>query len=141
MQGKSFINTVKGKEEKNWRDATYYRYWMHIIHHYVPAHFGVRTKDYKLIFFYGSHYLPKDEYKNHYWANNYVGIDRNTPPAWELYDLKNDPEELHNRYNDPAFKEVIARLKQQLSQLRNTYNETDDKYPELKKIISDHWND
>jgi len=37
MQGKSFINTLRGKQEKDWRKATYYRYWMHIIHHYVPV--------------------------------------------------------------------------------------------------------
>ena len=49
MQGHSFINTLKGKEEINWRTATYYRYWMHIIHHYVPAHIGVRTKSYNFV--------------------------------------------------------------------------------------------
>jgi len=26
MQGKSFINTLHGKEEKDWRTTTYYRY-------------------------------------------------------------------------------------------------------------------
>ena len=52
MQGKSFIRTLKGKAEKNWRTETYYRYWMHMAHKLGnPAHFGIRTNKYKLIFF------------------------------------------------------------------------------------------
>lgn len=140
MQGNSFINTIEGKPEKNWRTALYYRYWMHIIHHYVPGHFGIRTKDYKLIFYYGTFWRAKDEYKNFYWSKQYVGIDRDTPPAWEFYDLKKDPEELHNRYNDPAYKDIIAGLKVQLKQLRQDLNETDAKYPKIQKIVDDNWN-
>lgn len=139
MQGHSFIKTIEGKTEKNWRTGLYYRYWMHIIHHYVPGHFGIRTKDYKLIFYYGSFWRPKDEYTNFYWAKQYVGIDRDTPPAWEFYDLKNDPNELNNRYNDPAYKGIIDSLKVQLKQLRQNLNETDVKYPEIQKIIDDNW--
>lgn len=118
MQGKSFISTLMGKEETEWREATYYRYWMHIIHHFVPAHFGIRTKDYKLIFYYGKHYLPKEEFESHYWADRYNGVGRTTPAAWEFYDLKNDPQELHNRYNDPKYKELIAKLKVELKRQR-----------------------
>ena len=50
MQGKSFARTTKGRAQDEWREGTYYRYWMHLVHHDVPAHFGIRTKDYKLIF-------------------------------------------------------------------------------------------
>jgi len=139
MQGKSFINTLKGKSETNWRTATYYRYWMHQIHHYVPAHFGIRTKEYKLIFFYGSFWRPVEDYKNFYWAKQYVDIDKNTPPAWELYDLKNDPEELHNRYNDPAYKEIIANLKLELKKQREELHETDANFPKIQKIIDNNW--
>ena len=114
MQGKSFIKTLKGEEEQNWRTATYYRYWMHIIHHYVPAHFGIRTKDYKLMFYYGKHYLPPSEFDKYYWATQYYGIDKETPHSWELYDLKNDPEELHNRYNDPEYADIVKELKKEL---------------------------
>ena len=139
MQGMSFINTLKGKEQANWRTGLYYRYWMHIIHHYVPAHFGIRTKNYKLIFFYGKHYLPSSEFGKHYWATQYYGIDRETPHSWELYDLRNDPHELHNRYNDPQYKEVIVDLKKQLKQLRIDLNETDKNYPEIQKIVDKYW--
>ncbi len=141
MQGKSFINTLQGKPEVNWRKGTYYRYWMHIIHHYVPAHFGIRTKDYKLIFYYGKHYLPEEEFSKFYWGKTYNGIAQETPHTWELYDLKNDPNELHNRYNDPAYKTIIAELKAELKQTREELNETDANYPELKAIVDKHWND
>ncbi|WP_109830173.1 sulfatase family protein [Reichenbachiella versicolor] len=141
MQGKSFIKTLEGKKEKNWRTATYYRYWMHIIHHYVPAHFGVRTKDYKLIFYYAKHYLPESEFKGHYWAKTYYGIQNETPHTWEFYDMKNDPEELHNRYNDPAYQDIIADLKKQLKEQREELNETDENYPEIQAIVKKHWDD
>ena len=107
MQGHSFIHTLQGEEEPDWRTATYYRYWMHIIHHYVPAHFGIRTKQYKLIFYYGKHYLPETEFAKHYWATQYEGINRETPPDWEFYDLTQDPQELINRYHDPEYKDII----------------------------------
>lgn len=141
MQGKSFINTLKEKEEKNWRTTTYYRYWMHIIHHYVPAHFGVRSNDYKLIFYYGKHYLPESEFSNHYWAKNYDGVGEETPHTWEFYDLKNDPEELNNRYHDPAYKDIIAKLKEELKEQRIELNETDKNYPKIQAIVNKHWND
>ena len=140
MQGMSFINTLNGGLEENWRNATYYRYWMHIIHHYVPAHFGLRTKDYKLIFYYGKHYLDPSEFKKFYWAKQYVDVDKNTPPAWEFYDLKKDPQELVNRYKDPEYKEIIESLKEELKQQRLELNETDEKYPEIQKIVEDNWN-
>lgn len=141
MQGKSFVNTLQGKSEKNWRKATYYRYWMHMIHHAVPAHFGVRTEDYKLIFYYGSHYLTDKDFTNQYWIKTKLGHNVETPVAWEFYDLKNDPKELHNRYNDPAFKEIIEELKEELKRQRTALNETDKEYPHIQKIIKKHWND
>ncbi|WP_262511281.1 sulfatase family protein [Lutibacter citreus] len=143
MQGRSFINTLKSKEEKDWRIATYYRYWMHMIHHWVPAHFGIRTKDYKLIFYYGKHYLPSTEFKNHYWgktSKDSLRVQSQTPPAWEFYNLKNDPEELNNRYYDPEYQGIITQLKEELKKQRIELNETDNKYPETQKIVNKYWN-
>ena len=51
-------------------------------HHDNPAHFGVRTKQYKLIFFYGQNYRK--------------GGPKPTRPGWELYDMKNDPGQESN---------------------------------------------
>ena len=56
MQGRSFAGALKGgRKPADWRTSTYYRYWMHMAHSLeVPAHFGLRTERYKLIFFYGA---------------------------------------------------------------------------------------
>ncbi|MDE5417523.1 sulfatase [Labilibaculum sp. DW002] len=140
MQGESFINTLQGKAEDSWREATYYRYWMHIIHHYVPAHFGLRTKDYKLIFYYGKMYRDTSEFKDFYWSSQYEGIDRETPASWEFYDLRTDPQELNNRYNDPEYKEIISKLKLDLKTQREELNETDKNFPEINAIVEANWN-
>ena len=38
---------------------------------------------------------------------------------------------MKNVYNDPAYKEIIKDLKQQLIQIKNEVGDEDDKYPEL----------
>src|SRR5688500_16340655 len=96
---------------------------MHLAHHDNPAHYGVRTKPYKLIFFYG---LPLDA----------AGAQKTpTTPGWELYDLRKDPEELRNVFHDPAYAETARRLKAELRELKQRVGDTDDKYPELAKRL------
>lgn len=42
-------------------------------------------------------------------------------PEHELYDLQSDPEQLHNVYNKPGYREASSKLKQRLvTQLRDT---------------------
>ena len=49
-----------------------------------PAHYGVRTERYKLIYYYGE-------------ALGLGGaIDRATPPEWELVDLDQDSHKMPN---------------------------------------------
>ncbi|MEM6641411.1 MAG: sulfatase [Bacteroidota bacterium] len=144
MQGNSFVKTILGEKEDEWREATYYRYWMHMVHHWVPGHFGVRTKEHKLIFYYGKHYLQSGEFKNYYWGRkpeDSLRMATPTPPAWEFYDLKNDPQELNNRYDDPAYRAIISQLKAEMKKQRAVLNETEDSYPEIQKIIDDYWED
>ncbi|MCK4920544.1 MAG: sulfatase, partial [Bacteroidales bacterium] len=129
MQGESFKTILEtGKEPEGWKQATYYRYWMHMAHrHANPAHFGIRTKDYKLIFFYGIFYKETGVTKNKEgWGNKF---DLKTPPAWELYDLKNDPHEMNNIYGQSEYAEITDDLKKQLKDLRFELNETDKNYP------------
>jgi arylsulfatase A-like enzyme len=47
------------------------------------------------------------------------------PQEFELYDLKQDPEELHNLHGDPAHAELGRRLAARLEALRR---ETGDEY-------------
>ena len=121
MQGRSFATALRGEPRPDdWRTATYYRYWMHMAHNLrVPAHFGIRTERYKLIFFYGC--TPSGGNK--------------TPVAWELYDLMKDPSEMRNQYGNPEYDEVVTNLKQQLWQTRESLNETDRNFPQIQAII------
>ncbi len=86
---------VKGK----WRDAIYYHFYEYPAEHAAKRHYGIRTKQYKLIHFYND-------------------ID-----TWELYDLKADPTEMHNLYNDPAYAKVQKQLHKQLKQLQKQYDD------------------
>ena len=42
-----------GREPAGWKQAAYYRYWMHMAHHDNPGEMAIRTKTHKLIYFYG----------------------------------------------------------------------------------------
>ena len=64
-----------------------------------------------------------------------------TPVAWEFYDLGIDPEELHNRYGDPAYADIISALKDEMLEQRAAFNEGDENYPHIQAIINSHWND
>jgi arylsulfatase A-like enzyme len=111
MQGRSFRANLEGRTPRDWRKSMYYRYWMHLAHHHVPAHYGVRTERYKLIYYYGD-------------AMGTSGsINKPTEPEWELFDLEKDPREMKNVYADPAYAPVIAQLKTELSRLQATYKD------------------
>ncbi len=142
MQGRSFRQMLyTGMEPEDWPKATYYRYWMHMAHrHANPAHFGIRTKRYKLIFYYGRYWVdtddPKAEWNKNSWGNDFT---RHTPVAWELYDLEKDPKEMNNVYGDPAYRAIVPKLKQDLKALRENLNETDENYPHIQQIIEEYW--
>jgi uncharacterized sulfatase len=141
MQGESFKSILEtGEEPGDWKQDTYYRYWMHMAHrHANPAHFGIRTKNYKLIFFYGVFYKDTGEEANIEGWGSRFGF--RTPPGWEFYDLKKDPKEMDNRYGDPAYAETIATLKTRLVELREEIGEIDEQFPEITKVIEAHWDE
>ncbi|WP_298319431.1 sulfatase [uncultured Aquimarina sp.] len=145
MQGHSFKKILEtGKEPENWQQSTYYRYWMHMAHqHANPAHFGIRTKTHKLIFYYGKYWVDTDnpdaKWNKDSWGNDFTN---HTPVAWELYDLEKDPKEMNNVYHNPSYKDIITELKTELKKKRVQLNEDDgNKYPHIQKIIDKHWND
>ncbi|RCS60085.1 sulfatase family protein [Microbacterium sp. JB110] len=107
MQGESFLPTLTGREQPD-RDAFYYRYYENDdANHHAPAHYGIRTKRYKLIYFYGDGLgLPGTSGQTY-------------PPEWELYDLAEDPDEVHNVYHHTAYAEIRESLKAQLWQLQH----------------------
>lgn len=124
VQGKSFRTICEtGVEPTDAKQATYYRYWMHMAHHDNPGEMAIRTKTHKLIYFYGCDYKGQNQ----------------TPPAWELYDLTKDPEELNNLYGDPAHAEIQGALKAQFAKLRLEIGDDGSHYPECEKVVQEFW--
>jgi arylsulfatase A-like enzyme len=116
MQGTSFRPLMEGHRPAGWRDAMYYRYWMHKGDHNVYAHYGVRTAEYKLIYYYAD-------------ALGQAGtIDAKHKPEWELFDLGKDPMEMMNRYRDPAYAGTVRELTKELHRLQASCGDT--RYPE-----------
>jgi len=96
MQGKSFLQLASGEQDNGWRKTVYYHYYDHGRHN-VPRHDGIRSERYKLIHFY-------------------------TDDKYEFYDLKTDPNEISNQYNNDSYKSVIAEMTKELHQLRTKYD-------------------
>ena len=113
MQGRSFLKMLEGEATPDdWPQATYYRYWMHMAHHDNPAHLGIRTKDFKLIYFYGQ---PLDAAG---------AVKTPTDPYWEMYDLRHDPQEMKNVIENPAYATKRVELTSQLAQLIDRVGDT-----------------
>lgn len=120
MQGKSFMPVAKGEVPGGWRDAIYYRYWMNRGHFNIPGHLGLRTKRYKLIYFYDSDRGPDGR-------TLVNGARPNVrDPFWEFYDLAEDPHEVNNLYGDSRYSDRIQRLKLRLGELRKQYGDDQD---------------
>ena len=103
MQGRSLkgVLTSGGKTPEAWRTGVYYHYYEYPSWHSVKRHYGVRTNDYKLIHFY------------------------NDVDEWELYDLKKDPHEMCNVYNDPGYAPVRSDMHARLEKLQQECGDTD----------------
>lgn len=101
MQGRSLLALLEGKQPADWRDALYYHYYESRATHRVAAHYGIRKGQYKLIYFY--------EEEHDY---------------FELFDLEEDPGEMHNLYAESAYEEIRVELRARLKQLRASYADT-----------------
>ena len=106
MQGSSLRPIFEGETPDDWRESMYYRYWMHLSHHHVPAHYGIRTHRYKLIYYYGE---P---------LGTSGSVNQPTEPEWELFDLEKDPNEMCSVYDDPAYADVVKELTAELYKLK-----------------------
>ena len=128
MQGESFRKNLTGKTPSDWRKSMYYRYWMYSdTVHRVPAHYGIRTDRYKLIFYYSQPLGIKG------------AMDSSLEPEWELYDLLNDPAEMRNIYHDPKNRKLIGDLKRELLRLKEKYGDVDTKYPQMREVVKKYW--
>ena len=101
MQGLS-LKPLFTNDTSDWRNALYYHYYEYPGIHMVKRHYGIRTEQYKLIRF-------------------YYDIE-----AWEMYDLKNDPNELNNLYGNPEYLEIQTELHKKLDDIREKYKDNSD---------------
>ncbi|MBQ2878493.1 MAG: sulfatase [Bacteroidaceae bacterium] len=99
IHGCSLLPLLQGKEWQPNREALYYHYYEFPDEHAVRPHYGVRTEKYKLIHFYGD-------------------MDK-----WELFDLSEDPNELHNIYGKQGTEQLTDSLKTILLGLQKQYGE------------------
>lgn len=101
MQGLSLLPLLKGEEPRAWRKDWLYEYYEYPGPHNVRKNRGVRTDRYKFIHYY------------------------EPPQEFEMYDLQEDPGELHNLYGDPRHAGLASDLRRRLDELRQ---ETGDHY-------------
>lgn len=111
MQGVSARTILEGEVPDDWQTSIYYRYWMHLAHHDVTSHYGVRNHRYKLIYFYGESLGATG------------AIDQTTDPQWELFDLETDPFEMKNVFDDPAYATVRDNMLKELDRLQVQYED------------------
>ena len=102
MQGESLMPLLLGDNDQWTREEVYYHYYEYPSVHMVKRHYGIVNKEYKLVRF-------------------YYDVDE-----WELYDRLNDPNEMNNVYNDPAYADVVKDLKVKLADLRIKYKDSEE---------------
>lgn len=96
MEGESFLPILKGNKPEDWRKYVYYQFYANDEHN-VPKHIGVRSDRYKLIYFY--------EYGD-----------------WELYDLKEDENEVNNVYGSKDYQKIQDELLEVLKEKASQYD-------------------
>lgn len=98
--------TNGGMKPNDWRDTLYYRYIDR--GHGVAAHSAIRTERYKLLYFDQPRNKNEEQYR------------------WELYDLEQDPQEMHNLSELPEHQETLAALQARFQNTRQFYGDTDE---------------
>ncbi|MBU2927658.1 sulfatase family protein [Winogradskyella psychrotolerans] len=110
MQGKSLRPLLEQTfDGDDFRDAVYYHYYDYPAFHMVKKHYGIRTKRYKLIHFYDD-------------------ID-----TWELYDLEEDPKEIHNQIDNSDYDAIETELRSRLKELQEEYQVKENEFKQAPK--------
>jgi N-acetylglucosamine-6-sulfatase len=99
VQGASMLPLLRG-EDPPWREAMLYTYFWEQAFPQTPTVFGVRTERHKYMRYHGIHDLN------------------------ELYDLQNDPAEMHNLIDDAASHRVRLEMEERLQALLKQYGAT-----------------
>ncbi len=94
LQGKSVLPLAR-KPDPNFRKEWLYEYFEYPNPENVAIHRGIRTEQYKFVHYY-----------------------KDSPEAFELYDLKADPGETTNLYDNPQYATVREHLRDRLASLQ-----------------------
>jgi len=95
MQGRDLAPVYLNRAVEGWRDEFFYEHPTITSRDRIPSSQGVIRRDLKYV----------------YW------------PEWEheqLFDLRQDPTELHNRAADPAHADAVSRMRQKLESWRRS---------------------
>ncbi len=87
VHGRSIVPLLRGETPEDWPEEVFLQFHGH---HFPYPQRGIRTRTHKLVV--------------------------NPPDVNELYDLRRDPYELHNVYDDPAYADVRRDLMRRLYQ-------------------------
>ena len=114
MQGESMLSLLdQNTKNDNWRQSFMFEYYVDDAYPYAgPDMLAIRSEKYKLV----DAFLEND-------------ID-------ELYDLENDPGEMHNLINNANYDLIEAKLRQELEKLKIKYKYNPDRDWWLRTQIS-----
>ncbi len=126
MQGRSFAGILEEENPPGW-DEVYASHTFHEVTMYYPMRV-VRERRYKLIWNIAwplPYPFASDLWESATFQDRLVqGLDASYGKrtlrqyihraAFELYDLEQDPDETRNLADDPAYQEILARLKEKL---------------------------
>jgi len=90
FDGRSFYDIARGDVVEDWRDELLYEYYWEFNYPSTPSTFALRTADFKFIQYHGI------------WDTD------------ELYDMRNDPNEMNNLINDPKYLAVVGDMRDRL---------------------------
>jgi len=146
MAGRSLRPVLGGDVPDDWRKLLFTEYTARASEHFAPRR-TVRDERFKLI----HNLLPDHPNPVPYqgatqpnqlnqldptFATSYRIMER--PPEWEFYDLRDDPFELNNLFDEPAKQEEVVRLKAGLLAWREETNDPLLNPDELLRLKNNH---
>ncbi|MEX2404259.1 MAG: sulfatase [Balneolales bacterium] len=101
VDGQSFLPLLQGEAVDNWRPSFVYQYFWENSFPQTPTTYAIRSERYKYIYYHGV------------WDKN------------ELFDLKNDPKEMHNLINVLEHQERARSMHEEMFESFETNGATD----------------
>lgn len=101
VDGQSFLPLLAGEDVDDWRETFVYQYFWENAFPHTPTTYAIRDDRYKYIYYHGV------------WDTN------------ELYDLQEDPREMHNLIDVPAQQERVRQMREEMFDIFEANGATD----------------